>query len=54
MAKSTTPKHSPRFATVAGYYPRLWSLARVRKAVECGWITSEEFKEITGEDYAAE
>lgn len=51
---SKTIKHSPRFALVAGYYPRLWNLARVKKAVECGWITADEYAEITGEEYAAE
>lgn len=28
-----------------------WDIERVRKAVEKGWITEEEFSEITGEDY---
>lgn len=28
--------------------------ARVHKAVECKWITADEYKEITGEEYTAE
>lgn len=45
---------SKKFKTVKNFYDRgLWSIARVRNAVEKGWITDEEFKEITGEDYAA-
>lgn len=37
------------------YYDRpLWSKARVHKAVECKWITADEYKEITGEEYTAE
>lgn len=44
---------SKKFKTVKNFYDRgLWSIARVRNAVEKGWITDEEFKEITGEDYA--
>jgi hypothetical protein len=31
---------------------RLWSIERVRNAVVKEWITAEEFKEITGEQYA--
>lgn len=47
--------HSPRFETVKRYYYRgLWSRARVAKAVECGWITAEEYAEIVGEPIGAE
>ena len=43
--------HSPRFALVKSYYERgLWSRARVAKAVECGWITAEEYAEIVGDE----
>ncbi len=43
-------EHSLRFETVRRYYERgLWSLARVAKAVECGWITAEERAEIVGD-----
>ena len=29
----------------------LWSIERIRNAVVKGWITAEEYKIITGEDY---
>lgn len=34
------------------YDKGLWSEARVRNAVEKGWITAEEYQEITGEVYS--
>lgn len=44
--------HSPKFNKVKTYYDKgLWSVAMVRNAVVKGWITAEEFEEITGEDY---
>lgn len=44
--------HSPNYEKVKGYYDKgLWDISRVRKAVEKGWITKAEFKEITGQDY---
>lgn len=44
--------HSEKYEKVKRYYDRgLWSIERVHKAVEKGWITAEEYKEITGEDY---
>jgi uncharacterized XkdX family phage protein len=44
--------HSKKFEAVKKYYSyRLWSKAKVKNAVLQGWITAEEFKEITGEDY---
>ena len=52
MATKKTVEHSKHFATVKKYYNRgLWSKARVYKAVECKWITADEYKEITGEEY---
>ena len=33
------------------YKMKLWDETRVRNAVVKGWITKEEFKEITGNDY---
>lgn len=52
-SKTKTVEHSTHFATVKKWYDRgLWSKARVRKAVECKWITAGEYKEITGEEYA--
>lgn len=44
--------HSARYELVKHYYNRgLWPEARVRKAVECKWISATEFEEITGEKY---
>mgnify|MGYP000836893487 FL=1 len=48
-------RQSKHFAKVKKYYDKdLWSKARVYKAVECKWITADEYKEITGEEYTAE
>ena len=42
---------SDNFEKVQGYYEKgLWSISMVKNAVG-RWITAEEFKEITGEDY---
>lgn len=44
-------EHSKNFEKVAGYYNNeLWSKQRVYNAVG-NWITADEYKEITGEDY---
>lgn len=44
--------HSEKFEMVKKYYIMgLWNIERVRNAVVKKWITEEEFKEITGEDY---
>lgn len=44
---------SPKFERVKRYYDQgLWNLQMVRNAVVKHWITAEEFKLITGEDYA--
>ena len=41
-----------KFEKVKYYYDHgLWSIDRVRNAVVKGWITAEQFKEITGDDY---
>jgi hypothetical protein len=43
--------HSKNFEKVKKYYDnKLWSKKRVWDAVG-RWITAEEYKEITGEDY---
>lgn len=40
-----------KFARVKDYYNRgVWTIEMVRNAVG-RWITAEQFKEITGEDY---
>lgn len=44
--------HSAKYDLVLSYYKKgLWDIDRVGKAVQKGWITADEFKEITGEDY---
>lgn len=50
-----TKKHSEKFDTVQAFYLtyKVWSIERVRNAVAQNWITAEEFKEITGQDYEA-
>lgn len=43
---------SPKFEKVKSYYDSgLWNKTRVRNAVVKGWITSEEYLLITGEEY---
>lgn len=43
---------SAKYEKVKKYYDKgLWNLEMVRNAVVKKWITAEEFKEITGEDY---
>ena len=45
-------EHSEKFKMVENFYIRgAWSIKRMRNAVVKNWITSEEFKQITGEDY---
>lgn len=45
-------EHSKNFEKVKRYYDQgLWGINKVRQAVVKGWITEEEFKEITGQDY---
>ena len=52
MAKKKEAEHSPKYDLVKSYYDRgLWNITRVRNAVVKGWITPEEFEEITGEPY---
>lgn len=42
-----------KYDKVKSYYDKgLWNIVMVRNAVLKEWITSEEFKEITGEDYS--
>lgn len=46
---------SKNYDKVKGYYDAgLWDLTRVKNAVVKGWITAEEYAEITGETYTAE
>ena len=44
--------HSPKYAKVKKYYDKgIWDIEMVHNAVVKGWITAEEFEEITGEPY---
>ena len=43
---------SKHFKKVKSYFDSgLWSIERVRNAVVKGWITAQEYKIITGEEY---
>ncbi len=45
-------EHSKNYEKVKRWYNmRMWNEERVRNAVKTAWITSAEFKEITGKDY---
>jgi hypothetical protein len=45
-------EHSKKYDIVLKYYKsKMWNEARVRNVVSKGWITKEEFTEITGQDY---
>lgn len=44
--------HSEKFDKVKFYYDTgRWSISKVRDAVAKGWITEQEFREITERDY---
>lgn len=44
--------HSKNYEKVKNYWDRgLWNETRVRNAVTKGWITADEFTEITGITY---
>jgi uncharacterized XkdX family phage protein len=44
---------SKNYDIVKDFYDRgKWSIKRVRNAVIKRWITKDEYKEITGEDYS--
>lgn len=43
---------SKKYNLVKKYYEQgLWSKRRVHDAVKKSWITADEYKEITGEEY---
>lgn len=53
--------HSKNFEKVKRYYntykangSRLWNITMVRNAVVKGWITTEEYEDITGEKCEAD
>lgn len=33
------------------YYPTFWDMDRIKKLLEAGKLTTDEYKEITGVDY---
>ena len=46
---------STKYEKVKSYYDNgVWSKTRVYNSVAKNWITSEEYKEITGEEYTTE
>lgn len=45
-------KHSKNFANIRDWYRyKVWNKDKVKNAVIKGWITEEEYLEITGEEY---
>ena len=45
-------EHSEKYELVKGYYDNgFWKKKAVKNAVAKGWITAEEYEEITGEPY---
>ena len=43
---------SSKFSKVKSYYDKhLWTKAMVKNAVVKGWITADEYEQITGEVY---
>ena len=43
---------STHYEQVKRYYDTgLWDITKVKNAVVKGWITADEFKTITGQDY---
>lgn len=46
---------SKKYEKVKKYYDKgFWGISKVRDAVAQGWITADEFYEITGEEYETE
>lgn len=46
-------EHSAKFDKVKEYFDKgLWGITAIKNAVVKGWITAEEFEEITGQPYA--
>lgn len=45
-------EHSKNYDAVKRWYDMgLWNETRVRNAVKMGWITADEFEQITGSPY---
>lgn len=54
MARKKAVEHSKNFEKVKTYFDTSrWSEHRVHEAVIKSWITSDEYKEITGTKYVA-
>lgn len=54
MAKTKENTHSKNYEKVKGYYDGgYWNETRLKNAVIKGWITENEFTEITGNHYDA-
>ena len=52
LRRRITMEHSKNYSKVKLWYSmKMWNETRVRNAVKMGWITKEEFAEITGKDY---
>lgn len=52
MAKKKEVTHSPKYDKVKYYYDNgFWDKNKVKNAVVKGWITEEEYTEITGDPY---
>ena len=47
-----TTTHSKKYSMLKSYYwLGFWTIKMMRSAVVKKWITADEFKEITGQDY---
>lgn len=54
MAESKKTEHSRNYEKVKGYYDGgYWNETRLKNAVTKGWITENEYTEITGNHYDA-
>ena len=52
LRRRITMEHSKNYSKVKLWYRmKMWNETKVRNAVKMGWITKEEFAEITGKDY---
>ena len=52
MARKKAVEHSKNFEKVKGYFDAgRWNEYRVHEAVVKGWITADEYQEITGNPY---
>lgn len=48
-------EHSENFEAIKIFHTyKVWNIKKVRNAVVSKYITADEYKEITGEDYVAD